>query len=101
MAGLVFAILLQMNLQFIRAMAQWLDGGNVSLMSLFAGQILVSIASIVVMTMLPGMAAGLSSGFGAQFGIGTASRGAFTAMRLRSMIKPRLPGSGPNTPGAS
>jgi len=101
MAGLVFAILLQMNLQFIRAMAQWLDGGNVSLMSLFAGQILVSIASIVVMTMLPGMAAGLSSGFGAQFGIGTASRGAFTAMRLRSMMKPRLPGSGPNTPGGS
>ena len=101
MAGLVFAILLQMNLQFVRAMAQWLDGGNVSLMALFAGQILVSIASIVVMTMLPGMAAGLSSGFGAQFGIGSASRGAFTAMRLRSMIKPRLPGSGPNTPGAS
>jgi type IV secretion system protein VirB6 len=99
MAGLVFAILLQMNLQFIRAMAQWLDGGNVSLMSLFAGQILVSIASIVVMTMLPGMAAGLSSGFGAQFGIGTASRGAFTAMRLRNMMKPRLPGSGP--PGGS
>ena len=101
MAGLVFAILLQMNLQFVRAMAKWLDGGNVSLMALFAGQILVAIASIVVMTMLPGMAAGLSSGFGAQFGIGTASRGAFTAMRLRSMIKPRLPGSGPNTPGGS
>jgi len=99
MAGLVFAILLQMNLQFIRAMAKWLDGGNVSLMSLFAGQILVAIASIVVMTMLPGMAAGLSSGFGAQFGIGSASRGAFTAMRLRNMMKPRLPGSGP--PGGS
>ncbi len=88
LAGLIFAVLLQLNLQFVRAMAQWLDGGNVSLMALFAGQVLVAIASIVIMTMLPGMAAGLSSGFGAQFGIGAASRGAFTALRLRSMIRP-------------
>ena len=88
LAGLIFAVLLQLNLQFVRAMAQWLDGGNVSLMALFAGQVLVAIASIVIMTMLPGMAAGLSSGFGAQFGIGAASRGAFTALRLRSLIRP-------------
>lgn len=94
LAGLIFAVLLQLNLQFVRAMAQWLDGGNVSLMALFAGQVLVAIASIVIMTMLPGMAAGLSSGFGAQFGIGAASRGAFTALRLRSLMKPGLPGSG-------
>lgn len=87
LAGLIFAVLLQMNLQFVRAMAQWLDGGDVSLMALFAGQTLVGIASVVIMTMLPGMAAGLSSGFGAQFGIGAASRGAFTALRIRSMIK--------------
>ena len=97
LAGLIFAILLQLNLQFVRAMAQWLNGGDVSLMALFAGQVLVSIASIVIMTMLPGMAAGLSSGFGAQFGIGAASRGAFTALRLRSLIKP---GSGGKPPGA-
>ena len=98
LAGLIFAVLLQLNLQFVRAMAQWLDGGNVSLMALFAGQVLVAIASIVIMTMLPGMAAGLSSGFGAQFGIGAASRGAFTALRLRSLIKPGLPGSSGKPP---
>lgn len=97
LAGLIFAILLQLNLQFVRAMAQWLNGGDVSLMALFAGQVLVSIASIVIMTMLPGMAAGLSSGFGAQFGIGAASRGAFTALRLRSLIKP---GGGGKPPSA-
>lgn len=99
LAGLIFAVLLQLNLQFVRAMAQWLDGGNVSLMALFAGQVLVAIASIVIMTMLPGMAAGLSSGFGAQFGIGAASRGAFSALRLRSLIKPGLPGSSGKPPG--
>ena len=97
LAGLIFAVLLQLNLQFVRAMAQWLDGGNVSLMALFAGQVLVAIASTVIMTMLPGMAAGLSSGFGAQFGIGAASRGAFTALRLRSMI--RQGGSTGKSPG--
>lgn len=99
LAGLIFAVLLQLNLQFVRAMAQWLDGGNVSLMALFAGQVLVAIASIVIMTMLPGMAAGLSSGFGAQFGIGAASRGAFTALRIRSLMKPGLRGSGVRPPG--
>lgn len=99
LAGLIFAVLLQLNLQFVRAMAQWLDGGDVNLMALFAGQLLVAIASIVIMTMLPGMAAGLSSGFGAQFGIGAAGRGAYTALRLRSLIKPRLPGAGPKPPG--
>ena len=99
LAGLIFAVLLQLNLQFVRAMAQWLDGGNVSLMALFAGQVLVAIASIVIMTMLPGMAAGLSSGFGAQLGIGAASRGAFSALRLRSLIKPGLPGSSGKPPG--
>lgn len=98
LAGLIFAVLLQLNLQFVRAMAQWLDGGDVNLMALFAGQLLVAIASLVIMTMLPGMAAALSSGFGAQFGIGAASRGAYTAVRLRNLLKPRLPASGSTRP---
>jgi len=41
------------------------------------------------MVMIPGLAAGLSNGFGAQLGIRTAARGAFSIMRLRSMLRLR------------
>ncbi|TKR56035.1 type IV secretion system protein [Allopusillimonas ginsengisoli] len=90
LAGLIFAILLQMNLQFIEAMAKFIDEGETNLLALLAGQLLVGIASIAVMLMLPGLAAGLSGGFGAQMGIGAAGRGAFTAMRISRML-PRIP----------
>jgi type IV secretion system protein VirB6 len=41
------------------------------------------------MIMLPGLAAGLSNGFGARLGIGAAAHGAFSVLRLRSMLRPR------------
>jgi type IV secretion system protein VirB6 len=41
------------------------------------------------MILIPGLAAGLSNGFGAQLGVGSAARGAFSVLRLRSMLRLR------------
>ncbi|WP_417276811.1 type IV secretion system protein [Castellaniella sp.] len=89
LAGLVFGLLLQMNIQLIRMIATETEKGITDVLSLFGAQMLVGVASLVVMLMLPGLAAGLSNGFGARLGIGSAAHGAFSVLRLRSMLRPR------------
>lgn len=89
LAGLVFGLLLQINIQLIRMIAAQINGGDQDILSLFGAQMLVGVASLVIMIMLPGLAAGLSNGFGARLGIGSAAHGAFSILRLRSMLRPR------------
>lgn len=89
LAGLVFGLILQLNIQLIRMIADQIETGMADVLSLFGAQVLVGAASLVIMVMIPGLAAGLSNGFGAQLGIGTAARGAFSIMRLRSMLRLR------------
>jgi len=89
LAGLIFGLLLQMNIQLIRMIAEQINGGAKDILGLYGAQLLVGVASFVVMIMLPGLAAGLSNGFGARLGIGSAAHGAFSVLRLRSMLRPR------------
>lgn len=89
LAGLIFGLILQLNIQLIRMIADQINGGAKDILGLFGAQLLVGLASLVIMVMLPGLAAGLSNGFGAQLGVGAASRGAFSIMRLRSMLRLR------------
>ncbi|GAA0228901.1 type IV secretion system protein [Castellaniella daejeonensis] len=89
LAGLIFGLMLQMNIQLIRMIASQINAGDQDILSLFGAQMLVGIASLVVMIMLPGLASGLSNGFGARLGIGAAAHGAFSVLRLRSMLRPR------------
>lgn len=89
LAGLIFGLILQLNIQLIRMIADQVNGGAKDILGLFGAQLLVGVASLVIMVMIPGLAAGLSNGFGAQLGIGTAARGAFSIMRLRSMLRLR------------
>ena len=89
LAGLVFGLILQLNIQLIRMIADQIETGVSDVLSLFGAQVLVGAASLVIMVMIPGLAAGLSNGFGAQLGVGTAARGVFSIMRLRSMMRPR------------
>ena len=89
LAGLIFGLLLQMNIQLIRMIADQINGGAKDIIGLFGAQLLVGIASLVIMVMIPGLAAGLSNGFGAQLGVGSAARGAFSILRLRSMLRLR------------
>lgn len=89
LAGLIFGLMLQMNIQLIHMIADQIHTGNRDIMSLFGAQVLVGIASLVIMLMLPGLAAGLSNGFGARLGLGSAAHGAFSVLRLRSMLRPR------------
>ena len=89
LAGLIFGLILQLNIQLIRMIADQINGGAKDILGLFGAQLLVGLASLVIMVMLPGLAAGLSNGFGAQLGVGSAARGAFSIMRLRSMLRPR------------
>lgn len=89
LAGLIFGLLLQMNIQLIQMIATETEKGITDVLSLFGAQVLVGIASLVIMIMLPGLAAGLSNGFGARLGIGAAAHGAFSVLRLRSMLRPR------------
>lgn len=89
LAGLIFGLILQLNIQLIRMIADQINGGAKDILGLFGAQLLVGVASLVIMVMIPGLAAGLSNGFGAQLGIGTAARGAFSIMRLRSMLRLR------------
>jgi type IV secretion system protein VirB6 len=90
LAGLVFGLLLQMNIQLLRMIAIETESGITDVLSLFGAQILVGLASIVIMIMLPGLAAGLSNGFGARLGIGSAAHGAFSLLRIRSLLRPRI-----------
>lgn len=89
LAGLVFGLILQLNIQLIRMIADQIETGVSDVLSLFGAQVLVGAASLVIMVMIPGLAAGLSNGFGAQLGVGTAAKGAFSIMRLRSMMRLR------------
>lgn len=89
LAGLVFGLILQLNIQLIRMIADQIETGMADVLSLFGAQALVGAASLVIMVMVPGLAAGLSNGFGAQLGVGSAARGAFSIMRLRSMLRLR------------
>jgi len=89
LAGLVFGLILQLNIQLIRMIADQIETGMADVLSLFGAQVLVGAASLVIMVMVPGLAAGLSNGFGAQLGVGSAARGAFSIMRLRSMLRLR------------
>ncbi|MGO3743917.1 MAG: type IV secretion system protein [Alcaligenes aquatilis] len=87
LAGLIFGLILQLNIQLIRMIADQINGGAKDILGLYGAQLLVGIASLVIMVMIPGLAAGLSNGFGAQLGVGSAARGAFSIMRLRSLIR--------------
>lgn len=89
LAGIIFGLILQINIQLIRMIADHINGGAKDILGLFAAQLLVGVASLVIMIMLPGLASGLSSGFGAQLGVGSAARGAFSIMRFRSMMRMR------------
>jgi len=89
LAGLVFGLILQLNIQLIRMIADQIDTGMADVLSLFGAQVLVGAASLVIMILIPGLAAGLSNGFGAQLGVGSAARGAFSVLRLRSMLRLR------------
>ena len=89
LAGLVFGLILQLNIQLIRMIADQIETGMADVLSLFGAQVLVGAASLVIMILIPGLAAGLSNGFGAQLGVGTAAKGAFSMLRLRSMLRPR------------
>jgi type IV secretion system protein VirB6 len=89
LAGIIFGLILQINIQLIRMIADHINGGAKDILGLFAAQLLVGVASLVIMIMLPGLASGLSSGFGAQLGVGSAARGAFSIMRLSSMMRMR------------
>ncbi|GAA0781223.1 hypothetical protein GCM10009108_22360 [Castellaniella ginsengisoli] len=90
LAGLIFGLLLQLNIQLIRMIADQINGGAKDILGLFGAQILVGLASLVVMIMLPGLAAGLSNGFGARLGIGSTAHGAFSLLRIRSLLRPRI-----------
>jgi len=89
LAGLVFGLILQLNIQLIRMIADQIETGMTDVLSLFGAQVLIGMASLLIMVMIPGLASGLSNGFGAQLGVGSAARGAFSIMRLRSMMRMR------------
>lgn len=87
LGALIMSILLELTLSYIAMLIRLLTEGDTSLLSLIAGYFLVGIATIVIIVMLPGLAQSLSSGFGAQFGLGSAGRGAMNAMRAGSLIR--------------
>ncbi|WP_248290070.1 type IV secretion system protein [Advenella sp. EE-W14] len=87
LAGLMFAILLQMNLAYVKMMIETLAQGEINMLNLVGGYMFVGIASVFVMLMIPGMAQGLSGGFGAQFGIGMAAGGVTKALRLNRLLR--------------
>ncbi|WP_226348490.1 type IV secretion system protein [Alcaligenes sp. 13f] len=90
LAGLLFAVLIQINISYVEKMADLITGGKVDIIPLVIAQLLVAIASIFVMIMIPGIAQGLSGGFGAQFGVGSASRGAMSALRAGHLVRKLL-----------
>lgn len=90
LAGLLFAILIQINISYVQMMADLIDKGTVEIIPLVAAQLLVALASIFVMIMIPGIAQGLSGGFGAQFGVGSATRGAMSALRAGHLVRKLL-----------
>lgn len=87
LAGLLFGVLIQINISYVKMMSGIIGNGNIEPLPLVAAQLLVALASVFVMLMIPGIAQGLSGGFGAQFGIGSASRGAMNALRAGHLIR--------------
>lgn len=87
LAGLMFAILLQMNISYMQMMIDSLSSENDNLLNLIGGYAFIGLSSVFVMLMIPGMAQGLSGGFGAQFGIGMTASGAGRLLRLNNMLK--------------
>lgn len=90
LAGLVFGIFIQINIAYVKMMIEIIGKGNIQVLPLVAAQLLVVVASVFVIIMIPGMAQGLSGGFGAQFGIGSASRGAMSALRASHLVRKLL-----------
>lgn len=91
--GLVLGFLLQMNLGLMRMIAFDVNAGVVDVFTMLAACTLVTLASVIIMIMLPGLASSLSGGFGAHFGVGSAASGAMSALRIKSMMR-MIPGSG-------
>lgn len=85
LAGLMFSILLQLNLAYVKMMIDFLSKNESNLLNLIGGYFFVGVASIFVMLMIPGMAQGLSSGFGAQFGVGMTGNGISRFLRFNQM----------------
>ncbi|MDY0272367.1 MAG: type IV secretion system protein [Advenella sp.] len=85
LAGLMFSILLQLNLNYVKMMIDTLAEGEINMLNLVGGYFLVGIASVFVMLMIPGMAQGLSGGFGAQFGVGMTGNGISRFLRFNQM----------------
>lgn len=81
LAGLVFGLLLELNLQTIKMIGTQVESGK-DLLGLFGVQMLIGVASVAVIIMVPMLASSLSGGFGANFGVGSASHGAFRLVRL-------------------
>lgn len=90
LAGLLFTVLIQINISYVKMMASLIGNGKYQVLPLVAAQFLVAIASVFVMIMIPGIAQGLSGGFGAQFGVGSASRGAMSALRASHLVRKLL-----------
>ncbi|WP_258307350.1 type IV secretion system protein [Alcaligenes faecalis] len=90
LAGLVFGIFIQINIAYVKMMIEIIGKGNIQVLPLVAAQLLVVVASVFVIIMIPGLAQGLSGGFGAQFGVGSASRGAMNALRAGNLVRKLL-----------
>ncbi|MGG4581024.1 MULTISPECIES: TrbL/VirB6 family protein [Alcaligenes] len=90
LAGLLFGVLIQINISYVKMMIRLIGNGTFSVLPLVTAQLLVALASIFVMIMIPGIAQGLSGGFGAQFGVGSASRGAMSALRAGHLLRKLL-----------
>lgn len=90
LAGLVFGIFIQINIAYVKMMIEIIGKGNIQVLPLVAAQLLVVVASVFVIIIIPGMAQGLSGGFGAQFGVGSASRGAMSALRASHLVRKLL-----------
>jgi len=87
LVGLVFSFLLQMNLMYMSMFISQLGTGDNEVLALLGGYSLTVIASIVVLFFIPGLAQGLSGGFGAQLGVGIAGRSAFTTLHATSLAR--------------
>lgn len=82
LVGAIFGLLLELNLQTMKMIGTQVGSGLSDLLGLFGVEMLIGVASIAVIIMIPMLASSLSSGFGANFGIGAASHGVFRLVRL-------------------
>lgn len=87
LVGLVMSFFIDLSVSYVTFMIKKIDQGNVSLIQLISGYFMLTVALIVTTVFLPGLAQGLSGGFGAQTGVGAVSRGAFRAIRTAGMLR--------------